>query len=99
MNLRLSLAVAAAAAGLGVALPAQSQTVTFQRLLNADTAPVIGRFAAERYKNKPNLIWVNGGDRYPELSPLAWDILGKTIRAIDPNHLMTYHPAGRASSS
>jgi len=89
----------AAAHGLYIALvPVWGDFADF-RLLNADTAPVIGKFVAERYKNKPNLIWVNGGDRYPELSPLAWDTLGKTIRAIDPDHLMTYHPAGRASSS
>jgi len=89
----------AAAHGLYIALvPVWGDFADF-RLLNADTAPVIGKFVAERYRNKPNLIWMNGGDRYPELSPLAWDTLGKTIRAIDPNHLMTYHPAGRASSS
>ncbi len=51
MNLRLSLAVAAAAAGLGVALPAQSQTVTFQRLLNADTEPQNWLHNNQNYKN------------------------------------------------
>lgn len=89
----------AAAHGLYIALVPVWGDFTDFRLLNADTAPVIGRFVAERYRKKPNLIWLNGGDRYPELSPLPWDILGKTIRAIDPDHLMTYHPAGRASSS
>lgn len=89
----------AAAHGLYIALvPVWGDFADF-RLLNADTAPVIGRFVAERYKSKQNLIWMNGGDRYPELSPLAWDLLGKTIRGIDADHLMTYHPAGRASSS
>jgi hypothetical protein len=89
----------AAAHGLYIALvPVWGDFADF-RLFNAETAPVIGKFVAERYKTKPNLIWMNGGDRYPELSPLAWDLLGKTIRAIDPVHLMTYHPAGRASSS
>lgn len=89
----------AAAHGLYIALvPVWGDFADF-RLFNAETAPVIGKFVAERYKAKPNLIWLNGGDRYPELSPLAWDILGKTIRGIDSDHLMTYHPAGRASSS
>ncbi|HEY0621594.1 glycoside hydrolase family 140 protein [Sphingomonas sp.] len=89
----------AAAHGLYIALvPVWGDFADF-RLLDVASAQVIGRFVAERYKAKPNLIWMNGGDRYPELSPAAWDMLGKTIRAIDPHHLMTYHPAGRASSS
>ncbi len=89
----------AAAHGIYVALvPVWGDFADF-RLLDVDTARAIGRFAAERYRNKPNLVWVNGGDRYAELSPAAWDALGKTIHAIDPDHLMTYHPAGRASSS
>ncbi|MBC2664208.1 glycoside hydrolase family 140 protein [Novosphingobium flavum] len=89
----------AAAHGIYIALvPVWGDFADF-RLFNPETAPIIGRFVAERYRNKPNLIWVNGGDRYGELSPLAWNRLGETIRASDPVHLMTYHPAGRASSS
>ena len=89
----------AAAHGIYIALVPVWGDFADLRLLNAETAPVIGRFVANRYKDKRNLIWVNGGDRYGELSPLAWDKLGTTIRSIDPEHLMTYHPAGRSSSS
>ncbi len=89
----------AAAHGIYVAMvPVWGDFADF-RLFNMDTAPVIGRFVAERYRGKSNIVWMNGGDRYGELSPGAWDAMGKAIRAIDPDHLMTFHPAGRASSS
>lgn len=89
----------AAAHGLYLALVPVWGNLQDYRLLNPDTAPVIGRFIAERYKDKPNIVWLNGGDRYAELALKTWDTLGTTIKSIDRNHLMTYHPAGRASSS
>jgi hypothetical protein len=89
----------AAAHGIYVALVPVWGNFIDTRGLNADTAPVFGRFIAERYKAKSNLVWVNGGDRYPEMSFKAWRALGSTIKAIDPDHLMTFHPAGRASSA
>lgn len=89
----------AAAHGIYVALVPVWGNFVDTRALNADTAAVFGRFIAERYKTKPNLVWVNGGDRYPEMSMKTWQVLGSTIKAIDPNHLMTFHPAGRASSA
>ncbi len=89
----------AAAHGLYLALVPVWGNLQDYRLLNPDTAPVIGRFIAERYKDKPNIVWLNGGDRYAELALKTWDALGSTIKSIDHNHLMTYHPAGRASSS
>jgi hypothetical protein len=59
-----------------------------------------GRWLGNRYKNFPNIIWMNGGDRsgggnnFP-----VWNALGNGIRSEDPNHLMTFHPPGDASSS
>jgi hypothetical protein len=89
----------AAAHGIYLAMVPVWGNFVDTRALNADTAPVIGRFMAERYKDKRNIVWINGGDRYPEMSLKTWQVLGNTIKAIDPKHLMTFHPAGRASSS
>ncbi|KAB7646278.1 glycoside hydrolase family 140 protein [Polymorphobacter fuscus] len=89
----------AAAHGIYLALVPVWGNLQDFRLLTTETAPVIGRFVAERYKDKPNIIWLNGGDRYPEMALRTWDVLGTTIKAVDRNHLMTFHPAGRASSS
>lgn len=75
-------------------------------IFTPDNANAYGRFLGERYREFPNIIWVNGGDRsggthssgqgdnYP-----VWDALAKGIKSADPNHLMTYHPWGEKSSS
>jgi hypothetical protein len=48
---------------------------------------------AKRFKNKPNLIWLNGGDVYkPNLvGKPQWDWIGEAIKAEDPNHLLSFH--------
>lgn len=56
-------------------------------------------FLAERWKDRPNIIWLNGGDIPGSDSTAVWLEMGKTIKAIDQKHLMTYHPRGRTASS
>ncbi len=61
-----------------------------------------GKFLGERYKDKPNIIWVIGGDVEPDRMPgnmEVWNALATSIKAVDKNHLMTYHPGGRESSA
>ncbi|MCX6299757.1 MAG: glycoside hydrolase family 140 protein [Bacteroidetes bacterium] len=62
-------------------------------------ATVYASFLANRYKNQSNIIWLNGGDLLGTDGEDVWQTIGKTIKAIDPNHLMTFHPKGRNSSS
>lgn len=57
------------------------------------------RFLANRYKNNWNIIWLNGGDIKGSDSISVWKTIGTTIRSIDRNHLMTFHPFGRTTSS
>lgn len=65
-----------------------------------ETAARYGAWLGQRYRDFPNIIWVNGGDRagggdnFP-----VWDALGSAIREADPNHLITFHPQGERSSS
>ena len=47
---------------------------------------------ASRYRNEPNIIWVNGGDVKGSDSTSIWNAIGDTIRSICPRHLITYHP-------
>jgi hypothetical protein len=54
---------------------------------------------ATRYRNRPNIIWMNGGDIKGSDSMRTWKTIGRTIRENDPNHLITFHPFGRTSSS
>ena len=50
-------------------------------------------FLGNRYKNKGNIIWVQGGD----CDPADWgllsevDAMGVALKAADPNHLITEH--------
>ncbi len=62
-------------------------------------AKTYATFLANRYKNKSNIIWLNGGDIKGSDGLKQWNIIGNTLRAIDKNHLITFHPRGRNSSS
>lgn len=56
-------------------------------------------FLANSYKNKPNIIWLNGGDLRGDDHQNIWNIIGKTLKANDKNHLVGFHPRGRTMSS
>jgi hypothetical protein len=67
--------------------------------LSVEDAKKYGTFLANRYKNKPNIIWFMGGDIQGDIKPEVWQALATTIKSIDKNHLMTYHPRGRYTSA
>jgi len=67
--------------------------------VNEIQAKTYATFLANRYKNKTNIIWLNGGDIKGTDGLKQWNVIGNTIRAIDKNHLITFHPRGRNSSS
>lgn len=56
-------------------------------------------FLGNRYKSKSNIIWLNGGDIPGSDSIKVWNEIGSTLRATDRNHLITFHPRGRTTSS
>lgn len=68
-------------------------------LMNTEQARSYGRFLANRYKDKPNIVWIIGGDIQGDIKTEVWDALAETIKGIDKNHLMTYHPRGRHTSA
>lgn len=70
-----------------------------QGLMSVDDAKAYGKFLAERYKDSPNIIWVMGGDIQGDINPDQWNAMATTIKSIDKNHLMSYHPFGRTSST
>jgi hypothetical protein len=67
--------------------------------INEQQAEAYGKFLAKRYKNKSNIIWLNGGDINGKDGYAVWEKLGSTIKNFDGNHLMTFHPRGRTSST
>ncbi|MGM9734646.1 MAG: glycoside hydrolase family 140 protein [Prevotella sp.] len=68
-------------------------------MVDVDQAKLYGKFLAERYKNRKNIIWIIGGDIQGNIKTEVWDALATTIKSIDKNHLMTFHPRGRTTSA
>ncbi|MCF8226835.1 MAG: glycoside hydrolase family 140 protein [Bacteroidales bacterium] len=69
-------------------------------VFDAEKAADYGKWIAKRYKERPNIIWINGGDRSGGgENTVVWNALGNAIKSVDKNHLMTYHPVGGNSSS
>jgi hypothetical protein len=69
------------------------------KLINQKQAEAYAGFLAERFKNKKNIIWVDGGDLKGDIGMDVWNTLGKTLHQKDPIHLISFHPRGRYSSS
>jgi hypothetical protein len=69
-------------------------------VFNAQNAAAFGMFLGRRYTNKPNIIWILGGDRIADNHLDIWRemAIGLT-RGDQGRHLMTYHPQGGHSSS
>jgi hypothetical protein len=89
----------AAGKGIYIAMVAAWGSLAQKGILNTGNAASYGRFLAERYKNKPNVIWLNGGDTRGDRNTEVWQTLGRTLKEFDPGHLATYHPFGRTQSS
>lgn len=68
-------------------------------LVSESQAKSYVEFLANRFKNKPNIIWLNGGDLRGDDHRNIWNIIGKTLKSNDKNHLITFHPRGRTMSS
>lgn len=70
-----------------------------QGKMTVEDAKKYGEFLANRYKEQPNIVWIMGGDIPGDVKPEIWNTLATTIKSIDNNHLMTFHPRGRTMSS
>lgn len=68
-------------------------------LVSRDEARTYAKWLAERYKNRWNIVWLNGGDIKGTDSMDTWKIIGNTLNQNDPNHLITFHPFGRTTST
>jgi hypothetical protein len=79
-------------------VPVWGSNVVTGHVKNEDAA-VYSAWIANRYKNRSNIIWLNGGDILGSDSIRIWKTIGSTIKATDPNHLETFHPRGRSTSS
>lgn len=64
-----------------------------------DEAEIYAEFLPARYKNKKNIVWLNGGDTFGNEATNIWKSIGNTLKKNDTNHLVTFHPRGRTQSS
>lgn len=67
--------------------------------MNEDEATAYGRFLGGRYRSRPNIVWIIGGDIPGDVKTEVWHALARAIREADPDHLMTFHPRGRTLST
>jgi hypothetical protein len=67
--------------------------------VSKEQAARYAEWLAQRYKNEPNIIWVNGGDVKGSDSTDVWNAIGTAIRHTSPAQLITFHPFGRTQSS
>lgn len=89
----------AATRGIYIGMVCIWGTPVEQGKMNEKEAAAYGKFLAERYKNEPNIIWIIGGDIRGDRKTSVWDALANSIRKIDAEHLMTFHPRGRTTSA
>jgi len=81
-------------------MPTWGYYVVDSRIINLQNARTYGRWLGNRYKDRPNIIWVNGGDRIPLGYEEVYRELALGLREGDGGtHLITYHPSGWRSSS
>ena len=89
----------AAAKGIFIAMVPVWGSNVKNRTVNISNAAIYASWLAKRYKEKPNIVWINGGDIKGSDFTDVWNKIGNTIRKNDPNHLITFHPFGRTQSS
>src|SRR5690606_35977425 len=89
----------AAQKGIYMALVPVWGTPVKEGKVSVEQARIYARFLAERWKDRKNIIWLNGGDIKGSDSIAVWQEIGRTIKEVDPQHLMTFHPRGRTASS
>ena len=69
-------------------------------IFNPDKMLRFARTVSRRFRQRPNIIWVVGGDRDPSGYEEIFRAEAKGLREGDPFHrLMTMHPQGEMSSS
>ncbi len=67
------------------------------------SARTYAAWIARRYRDRPNVIWINGGDiagdEHGETDVEIWRAMGRAYKEICPDHLVTFHPNGMHSSA
>jgi len=91
----------AAELGLLMAImPTLGNFVNELGIFNVRNARAHGRWLGARYRDRANVVWINGGDRWPAGCAPVWQALGRGLReGTEGAHLITFHVCGWHSSS
>jgi hypothetical protein len=89
----------AAAKGMFIAMVATWGSIARSGTLHEGNVEAYTRFLTERYKGKPNIIWITGGDTRGDRETEVWRTMGQAFKDLDPQRLVTFHPFGRTQSS
>jgi hypothetical protein len=86
--------------GIYVAMvPVWGTNVSKGNKVSKEQATEYATFLANRYKNRTNVIWLNGGDTHGNEFKEIWNAIGSTLKTNNPDQLVTFHPFGRTDSS
>lgn len=67
--------------------------------VSLEQAKTYATFLAERFKDRKNIIWLNGGDTFGNKNTETWQAIGSILKTKNPESLVTFHPRGRTDSS
>ncbi len=69
------------------------------KIININDVNVFSNFLVKTFSHNENLIWILGGDIRGDVNLDYFNALGKALKKLDNNHLITFHPFGRTISS
>jgi len=69
-------------------------------ILNVENARIYGRWLGTRYRDRSNIIWVLGGDKFPKGFEPIWRAMAAGLNEGDSGrHIIGFYPRGDHSSS
>ncbi len=89
----------AAEKGLYVGMVAAWGSIADSGKLNENNVEAYTRFLVKRYGDRPNIVWITGGDTHGNENTVVWQRMGELFHALDPDSMVTFHPFGRTQSS
>lgn len=66
--------------------------------IGPEQMPAYLDFLAKRYGDRPNMLWILGGDIRGNRHYDYWRAMGERLRRATPDKLITFHPFGRTTS-
>lgn len=85
--------------GLYMALLPAWGAVVKKGILNLKNVKEYADFLGKRYQDRPNVIWLLGGDVRGTDAPGFYEEEGRILKEWNPERLIGYHPFGRTSSA